>query len=67
MEVFNDGARALEYLQGIEDAGSLPNLILTDLHMPGLDGFSLIGHLREMSKYDDPPVVMACTGKTLSF
>jgi CheY-like chemotaxis protein len=64
IEAFNDGNKALAYLRGIDDAKSLPNLILSDLHMPNLDGFALIAQLREMTRYETPPVVMACSGKS---
>ncbi len=46
-----DGNEALEAL-----AGGGFDLILTDVMMPGLDGFALLGHVRE--SHPDVPVVL---------
>lgn len=34
-----------------------PDIVLTDLMMPHLDGFELIRHLRAMPEWDEVPVV----------
>jgi CheY-like chemotaxis protein len=47
-----DGQEALDKLQG-----SHPALIVTDILMPHMDGFSLIYHLRKDQKTRDIPVV----------
>lgn len=62
IKIFNNGSKALDYLQSVNDVAALPNLILSDLQMPKMDGYSLIAQLREMAKYETPPLVMACTG-----
>lgn len=55
------GAAALEYLEPIRnDASKVPNLILCDLQMPGMDGYELMGHLREMNICSSP-IIMACS------
>lgn len=40
------------------DKGNLPDLILSDIDMPQLDGFDLLGHLRRSGYYRDIPVIM---------
>lgn len=47
-----DGLVALAYLSDFQ-----PELVLTDLMMPGLDGIGLIRRLRAMPKWDAVPVV----------
>jgi signal transduction histidine kinase/AmiR/NasT family two-component response regulator len=55
------GAAALEYLEPIRnDPNLVPNLILCDLQMPGMDGYELMAHLREMNICSSP-IVMACS------
>lgn len=59
-----DGTQAMDYLKSIgDDALSLPNVILSDLHMPNMGGYELVGHLRAVAQYEMPPMVMACTGE----
>ena len=62
VQTFSDGSLALDYLKAINDPKSLPNLILSDLQMPIMTGFELMGHLREITLYEDSPIVMACSG-----
>ncbi|MBW3545290.1 MAG: response regulator [Bacteroidetes bacterium] len=40
------------------DKGNLPDLILSDIDMPQLDGFDLLEHLRRSGYYRDIPVIM---------
>jgi CheY-like chemotaxis protein len=42
-----DGQEALDQLSGARDAKEPFGLILTDMHMPKMDGFTLIEHIRE--------------------
>ena len=46
------GEEALQMLQ--ED---IPNLILLDLHMPGMDGFEVMDRIRAREEYRDIPVI----------
>ncbi len=40
------------------DKGNLPDLILSDIDMPQIDGFDLLQHLRHSGYYRDIPVIM---------
>lgn len=40
------------------DKGNMPDLILSDIDMPQLDGFTLLQHLRRSGYYRDIPVIM---------
>lgn len=48
----SSGAEALEFV-----SGKMPNLILLDIHMPGMDGFEVIAKLKSDDKYKDIPVI----------
>jgi len=51
----NNGVKALEILQS---ADVLPDLIISDVMMPEMDGFALLGKLKEQSTYCHIPVIM---------
>lgn len=52
----NDGTDALQYLdgQGID-------LVITDLHMPEMDGISLIKEIRKKDEYSRTPILFLTT------
>ncbi|KLO23373.1 MULTISPECIES: response regulator [unclassified Marinitoga] len=52
-----DGAKALDILYREEKI----DIILTDLNMPNLDGFSLIKKIREDDNYKDIPIIIITT------
>jgi two-component system chemotaxis response regulator CheY len=56
----SDGANALEKLEEIR-----PDVILTDLNMPVLDGFGLIEALRARPEVKDIPVIILTTEGSL--
>lgn len=58
IHISSDGREAMEYLESTE---LLPNVILSDLNMPNMDGYELIGRVREMKWYGFPPKAMACS------
>ncbi len=60
VEAAENGQQALEKLKH-----QLPDLILTDLMMPEMDGFQLLRHLRENPAWHDIPVVVL-TAKELT-
>lgn len=49
-----DGLKAMVWLQN----GNNPDLIITDLQMPNLDGFGLITRLKESGYFMDIPVIV---------
>ena len=48
------GLKALTWLQ----EGNIPDLILTDLQMPNLDGMELIKRLKESGYFKDIPIIV---------
>lgn len=52
VEVASDGAEAIEIIEE-----NMPDLIITDIRMPHMDGFQLLTHIRE-SNYRYLPVIM---------
>jgi len=48
-----DGLDALEHL-----AGELPQIVLSDIEMPRMDGFDLVRNLRADKRLADLPVIM---------
>ncbi len=53
--VAKDGLEALEILQNTRE---LPNVILTDVEMPQMDGYELLASLKRMEFLRDIPVIM---------
>jgi DNA-binding response OmpR family regulator len=49
-----DGLRGLAWLQ----EGNIPDLILTDLQMPNLDGFEFISRIKQSGFFKDIPIVV---------
>lgn len=54
--VANDGTDALKFLDGRHI-----DLIITDLHMPEMDGITLIKHVRKMDVYQRVPILFLTT------
>jgi two-component system chemotaxis response regulator CheY len=54
-----DGVQALDVL-----GSKSPDLIITDVNMPNMDGITLIGKLREMDKFKSIPIIMLTTEHT---
>lgn len=52
-----DGMEALETLKG----GYRPDLIITDVHMPRLDGLSLIRQVRGLPQFRKTPILVLTT------
>lgn len=49
-----DGLQGLAWLQ----KGNIPDLILTDLQMPNMDGFEFISRVKESGFFRDIPIVV---------
>ena len=66
LRIASDGQEAIEYLDGgsaSSDAGLqyMPDLILLDLNMPGLDGFEVLARIRQKKQTRSIPVVVFTT------
>jgi CheY-like chemotaxis protein len=49
---------AADGLQAVEQARTIqPDLIILDLHMPGLDGFGVVGILRKDAAFASTPIL----------
>lgn len=57
LETYDDPAAALTAF-----AARLPDLLLLDLHMPGLDGFEVLAQMRAMLEPDDYLPILVLTG-----
>jgi len=56
-----DGVQALERLGGAHAAGQAPDLLITDINMPRLDGFGLIERVREQDRHRNLPILVLTT------
>ncbi|MBT3048125.1 MAG: response regulator [Candidatus Thiodiazotropha sp. (ex Clathrolucina costata)] len=68
IEVAYSGQQALDYLFGNDHFANrsqhpLPDLILLDLKMPGIDGFEVLKHLKETPLIKRIPVVILTSSK----
>ncbi|THE65310.1 response regulator [Salinadaptatus halalkaliphilus] len=61
-----DGEEATSYLQVCQDddPGTRPDLILLDLNLPRVDGFTLLDRLSEELDYPPPPVLVLSSSNT---
>ena len=55
--VFISGEDFLDFMDANSDMGKLPDLVLLDVHMPGMDGFEVMAHLREHEIYKKIPII----------
>ena len=51
------GEEALEILDGSHRAGEPLDMLITDVHMPGMDGFEVARRIREDHRFDDLVIV----------
>jgi len=66
--VVRDGAEALDFLGGTgrhsgRDAAELPQVVLLDLNLPKVDGFTLLRRMREDPRSAMVPVVVLTSSK----
>ncbi len=52
--VLHDGMEALSWLS----SGNVPDLIISDIRMPSLDGLQLLENLKQSGLYKDIPVII---------
>lgn len=55
-------ASAIKHLQLRANAGNPIPLLLTDVHMPDMDGLAMVEELRRISSYADLPVIVLSSG-----
>lgn len=55
-----DGVAALEWLE----SNHKPDLVITDINMPRMDGFGLIEQIRALPQYRDMPILVLTTEST---
>jgi PAS domain S-box-containing protein len=58
----SDGPSALAHLEAAHEAGEAYGLILTDLHMPKMDGFGVIEHIRQNPALSAATIMMLSSG-----
>jgi two-component system response regulator len=64
---FQDGAEAIDYFKALETPTSrLPDIILTDLKMPRIDGMDFLRWLRDHPLLKDLPVIVLTSSNQLS-
>lgn len=56
IEAANDGVHGLEVLETLQ-----PDLLITDINMPRLDGFGLIEEVRKLPKFRSLPILVLST------
>src|SRR5437016_4390607 len=66
----HDGEEAKAYFQGFgiyadRQQYPLPGLVLLDLKMPRIDGFELLGWIRQQSEFKELPVVVLTSSELL--
>ena len=54
--------QALEKLSAAQKANDAFRVILTDMHMPRMDGFGLVGHLKDSGMFSTPTIMMLTSG-----
>ena len=60
-KVIQDGQRALDWLHEQAARQSLPDVVLLDVNMPGMNGFEVLSALRNEAIFRHLPVVMLTT------
>jgi PAS domain S-box-containing protein len=60
--VASDGPSALAHLASAHEAGEAYRLIVTDLHMPKMDGFGVIEHIKQNPALSAATIMMLSSG-----
>ena len=58
-----DGYQALDALSAAQSANAAFAMILTDMHMPKMDGFGFVTHLKEQTKLSTATIMMLTSGR----
>jgi CheY-like chemotaxis protein len=65
LAMVSNGDGLLEWLEA--NPGRLPDLILSDLNMPGRNGYDIINDIRTTPAYSHVPVIITSTSSTKAF
>lgn len=63
--LLNNGNALMDWLQ--KNPGNLPDLILSDLNMPGKNGYDIIAEVKENPALAHIPVIITSTSSTKTF
>ncbi len=66
LQVVRDGEAALDLLTGPNRTESLPEIILLDINMPKVDGFTVLTELRSDPKLRSIPIIMLSSSRAQS-
>jgi two-component system, sensor histidine kinase and response regulator len=58
-----DGNQALDALSAAQNANAAFAVVLTDMHMPNMDGFGLVTHMKEQTKLSTATIMMLTSGR----
>jgi two-component system sensor histidine kinase/response regulator len=58
-----DGNQALDALSAAQNANAAFAMVLTDMHMPNMDGFGLVTHMKEQTKLSTATIMMLTSGR----
>jgi two-component system, chemotaxis family, chemotaxis protein CheY len=61
VQLAEDGMAALDTLRGRQWAGGRPDLVITDINMPRMDGFELIETIRLDDRLKSLPILVLTT------
>ncbi len=64
LNVFRNGMEALEFLGNESNASQLPDLIMLDINMPGLNGFEVLKEIKDNYRLKHLIVIMFSTSDT---
>lgn len=65
IDIAEDGAQALAYLDAAIAAGKRPDLILMDIQMPVMDGYTATQHIKQNASFKDIPIVALSANATV--
>jgi len=61
--VARDGDEALAYLRNAAKGGALPGLVLLDLNLPRIDGFTVLAEIKSDAQLRSVPVIVLTTSR----
>jgi len=60
--IYFDNARAsIDYLKSVDDQDNIPDYILLDLYMPGMDGFQFLKQFDKLSEMKESIEIYVCS------